>query len=91
MATKGRGRQHRTARARVLDGATHCTWCGIGISDDLPPSHPQKATVDHLLPRVAGGTDTVDNLVPACFKCNTMRGARDPSTLNHDVEGAEDW
>ncbi len=84
-------RRHRAARARCLEGATHCTWCGCPISDELPAHHPQKATADHVEPQAHGGVDHEDNYVPACFACNSKRQDRDPSVLRHDVAGAEDW
>lgn len=33
------------------------------------------ATVDHLVPKSAGGSNDLDNLVIACHPCNTGRGA----------------
>jgi 5-methylcytosine-specific restriction endonuclease McrA len=38
-----------------------------------------------------GGTNVLENFVPACRECNIKRGARDPSVLRYDVPGAEDW
>lgn len=32
------------------------------------------ATIEHMTPRSAGGSDTLDNLVMACAKCNQDRG-----------------
>jgi hypothetical protein len=34
-------------------------------------------TVDHLLPRISGGTDDGHNLVRACRSCNSSKGRRD--------------
>ena len=33
-------------------------------------------TLDHVVPRCAGGPDTLDNLLPACSKCNNRKGTR---------------
>lgn len=33
------------------------------------------ATVDHIIPKSRGGTNDLDNLVIACYPCNTGRGA----------------
>ena len=34
--------------------------------------------VDHLYPRILGGTDSLDNLVAACFSCNRSKGDKTP-------------
>ena len=41
----------------------HCAYCGkeIEIKD---------MQVDHLAPVYHGGTDTIDNLMPSCRRCN---------------------
>jgi 5-methylcytosine-specific restriction endonuclease McrA len=82
--TTPRGRRYREARAAVLHGATHCTWCGTWIDDRLPVGHPHKATADHIVPVARGGLDHIDNLVPCCFRCNNRRRAHDPSVLRVD-------
>ena len=33
-------------------------------------------TVDHIIPRSRGGLDILENLLPACRKCNYSRGNR---------------
>ncbi len=55
----------RTLRKAVFaaKGRT-CWYCGRPAS-----------TIDHVLPRVLGGTHTLSNLVPACARCNYSRGA----------------
>ena len=49
---------------RKLEGM--CVYCGR-IAD----------TVDHLIPRLTGGPDSADNLVPACKACNASKSGRD--------------
>lgn len=88
---KARGRRHREARAKVLHGVNRCTWCGCEISDLLPRGHPQKATVDHVIPVRDGGPDVVENMVAACWRCNSRRGARDPGYLRTKVPGSDGW
>ncbi|MFI8830536.1 HNH endonuclease [Streptomyces afghaniensis] len=34
--------------------------------------------VDHLVPLARGGAHSLSNLVPACQRCNTSKGAKDP-------------
>lgn len=48
-----------------------CVYCG----------KPEPRTVDHLHPRVHGGADTFDNLVPACVECNSLKGAMSVDTF----------
>lgn len=42
-----------------------CHLCGM----------PGANSIDHLVPRAAGGTDDLDNLRPAHSRCNSSRGA----------------
>jgi 5-methylcytosine-specific restriction endonuclease McrA len=46
-----------------------CVYCG---ATHLP------LTIDHVIPRVRGGTDDWDNLVCCCTKCNNAKGDRLP-------------
>lgn len=43
-----------------------CAYCGV-----MP-----AMGVDHVLALSRGGTNTIENLVPACLKCNQQKGAR---------------
>lgn len=57
-------------RFRILrrDGF-RCNYCGRTPKDDAVQLH-----VDHILPRVAGGSDEETNLVTACRVCNLGKG-----------------
>lgn len=44
-----------------------CYYCGATTE----PFH-----VDHRVPIAKGGTDEIDNLVPACLRCNLSKGAK---------------
>lgn len=44
-----------------------CVYCG----------RTGALSLDHLIPRYAGGGDAADNLVSACRRCNSAKGARD--------------
>lgn len=46
-----------------------CAYCG---RSDLP------LTIDHILPRARGGSDSWENLVCACTICNNKKGDRTP-------------
>ncbi|MFE4367961.1 MULTISPECIES: HNH endonuclease [unclassified Streptomyces] len=43
-----------------------CAYCPDGRAEHL----------DHVVPLSKGGTDTADNMVPACAKCNLSKGAK---------------
>ena len=51
------------ARRAILQGDPPCHWCGAPATE-----------ADHLIEHDRGGTDTPDNLVPACKPCNSRRG-----------------
>lgn len=61
-----------------------CLYCGA----DLRHAAPADVTLDHLLPRSAGGTNAADNLVTACRSCNSSRGAR--PWVDYATGGARD-
>ncbi len=44
-----------------------CYYCG----------GTQKLGTDHLIPRIQGGPDEADNLIPSCRSCNSSKGRRD--------------
>jgi 5-methylcytosine-specific restriction endonuclease McrA len=46
-----------------------CGYCGA----DLAGRRPADVTLDHLLPRCAGGTNDAANLTTACRPCNSAR------------------
>ena len=47
-------------------GKHKCFYCGEVLKN-------KKATMDHLYPQNMGGPTLVDNLVPACSKCNSEK------------------
>lgn len=51
-----------------------CRYCGRAV--EMPGLHPHEAmaTVDHVVPKSAGGSNKVRNLVTACLKCNNEKG-----------------
>ena len=48
-----------------------CQYCGKKV----PTS---ELSLDHIVPKSAGGTTTWENLVCACVKCNVKKGGRSP-------------
>lgn len=53
-----------------------CHWCNRPtlLCDNAAAD---QTTVDHIIPRGRGGTNTIENLVGACRKCNQDRNIRD--------------
>ena len=46
-----------------------CQYCGFT---------GDKLSIDHVIPRSRGGTDTWENVTTACFPCNVIKGNRTP-------------
>lgn len=51
-----------------------CSTCGKALEGD-------DATVDHVIPKAAGGTDDTSNLVSMCRTCNASKGDRPAPVL----------
>ena len=68
-------------RARVRErGGDHCEYCQLRQEDSpLAVLH-----VEHIIPRIHGGSDDLDNLALACIDCNLHKGPNltgiDPTT-----------
>ena len=54
-----------------------CGYCGITETDA-----GGELTIDHYRPVAAGGNDSDDNLVYACFRCNQYCGRFVPRKRN---------
>jgi len=53
-----------------------CCYCGIYMhTGSHRPTSRDCATVEHVVPRTAGGSDDWLNLVAACRLCNNARSA----------------
>ena len=52
-----------------------CLYCGHDFKDSL-------LTRDHVIPVSQGGLDKWRNVVTACRRCNTRKGARTPDEAN---------
>jgi ATP adenylyltransferase len=72
--------QHRRASAGYVPGTLRyeilkrarfrCELCGV-------PADVRALEVDHIVPRVRGGTDDPDNLQSLCYSCNATKRDRD--------------
>lgn len=64
----------------LLRDRCRCFYCGIRVrlvvcepGEQFPPD---MATLDHIVPKSAGGGYNVHNLVTACYACNNSREIR---------------
>jgi 5-methylcytosine-specific restriction endonuclease McrA len=55
----------------LLRDHSTCQYCGRQFS-------PSELTLDHVLPALARGRETWDNLVACCKRCNHQKGSRTP-------------
>lgn len=67
--------QLRKAAWAAWGSEAECVWCRRPLTFDT-------MTLEHLVPKSKGGSDRLDNLAPACRKCNSGRGnRRTPPTI----------
>ena len=64
---------YRRAAIFARDG-WRCWLCGRALDEET-------ATIDHVVPIAAGGSDTATNVRAACRDCHSRRGARSASTF----------
>ncbi len=65
---------HQEWKETMLFFGGECAYCGC------TPKKNQRLTRDHLEPVSAGGITAQENIVPACRKCNSSKGAEDFKT-----------
>jgi 5-methylcytosine-specific restriction endonuclease McrA len=66
-----RGRSVPVTRRGVLRRDKHrCMYCGKSAS-----------TIDHVQPKSRGGSDSWENLVACCLRCNNMKSDRTPAEM----------
>lgn len=56
-------------RRQLYDEDYHCHYC-------RRPMLYGMSTVDHVIPKIKGGTNSKNNLVLACKRCNNMKGGK---------------
>lgn len=58
----------KSTRAKVMAKCdSHCGYCGRKITD-------ATMHIDHMIARSVGGSNLIDNLLPACLPCNNLKG-----------------
>ena len=69
----------KATRKKVLDKyGGHCAYCGKEL--DL-----KSLRVDHLHPHHLGGADSIDNYMPACYKCNFYKSTLSPDKFREQL------
>lgn len=58
-----------------------CFWCESEVGDNYH--------VDHLIPIARGGTNSPDNIVISCPRCNVSRGAKMPDEFREYLKSIE--
>lgn len=76
-------RPERRLAIYIRDGFT-CCYCGASLKG----RDAHDVTLDHLLPRSAGGGNEATNLVTACGACNYSR--QDKPWVDYATGGAVD-
>jgi 5-methylcytosine-specific restriction endonuclease McrA len=75
------GRRHRAAKRAAMVGRftvedLYADWERRGLSGCAYCPDGQYEHMDHVVPLSRGGSHSMDNLVPACGRCNMSKGAR---------------
>jgi len=73
-------RRQRMALILERDGY-ECIWCRTPIEVGL-----NRATTEHVVPRIKGGPSWIENEVAACRHCNGARGHQNPSAWLDECE-----
>ncbi len=69
-------RRARRLRIYARDG-WRCIWCRcrVAIGAKARSKHLALAHLDHVKPRVLGGSNATENLITSCKRCNDKRGS----------------
>lgn len=74
-----------TLLALINEQNRHCFYCDKVFF--YIKGHDLRPTIDHRVPKCRGGKEG-ENLVAACFRCNSLKGDTDEETfrqLMHDI------
>jgi 5-methylcytosine-specific restriction endonuclease McrA len=61
-----------------------CLHCNTYLAITLEGEPISRATIEHIVPRVHGGTDDLGNLGLACARCNQGKGSRHDRHFHRD-------
>ena len=63
-----------TTRIRIYARDRYrCVYCGRSVRASSAPTDSRAATLDHVLPREAGGSNHPSNVVTCCLSCNSSK------------------
>jgi uncharacterized protein (TIGR02646 family) len=65
--SKKKNPEQRAKIMQMFDN--HCAYCGCDLDDE-------NSTVDHIIPKIKGGTNAYENLYPSCGRCNSLKSDR---------------
>lgn len=62
----------------------HCCYCGEKFDASM-------LTFEHIIPRCQGGRTDYFNIVPACQRCNSLKGGRTPERAGMRIRRQPYW
>jgi hypothetical protein len=75
--------KHYELREYLLEKFDHqCAYCGRELSDAM-------LEIEHMTPKIRGGTNELSNLVIACSTCNREKGTRTPEEWAEDLRTSQ--
>jgi 5-methylcytosine-specific restriction endonuclease McrA len=84
MITNVPNAKNKRLRARVFDRDQNmCRYCGV-LTNTIEGSRYQR-TIDHYIPQVLGGPNSIDNCVCACYGCNNQKSEDDPRVTDPEI------
>lgn len=84
-AGRWKGKRRWRIRTLIKKYKGVCASCGCVVS--LEYNTPNQATVDHIVPRSAGGNEEFSNLQLLCRRCNEEKG---DTIIGEDGEALEE-
>lgn len=58
------------------DGGYFCKYCGVPLKRRAESLNGVWGTIDHIRPKIRGGSDSLSNMVLSCNKCNSKKSAK---------------
>lgn len=62
-----------------------CAYCHADLTYARNEGLCIEFTIDHILPRILGGTDDLENLALSCFTCNNDKGILTEEQFRREV------
>ena len=87
------GASHRKRRVDAIRASGGiCLLCGQPMRLDLPGTHPEGPTLEHIIPVGRGGSpDDPRNLSASHMLCNSRRGNRLLSEMPRQEQPSRQW